>query len=108
MKKTNEMNGTEKIAYANIKGIFEYETGCWYNDILDGYEEYIPDTMAEAKKIIYDESLNHYYRGGHFKCGGAPREMRFAGTDFILSVIDHLFATDPDGDVEEIKNAKNW
>ena len=106
MKKTSEMNGTEKIAYRNIKGVFSWEVGGWYNCTLDGCPEWIPDTLEEAKQIIYDESLNDYATSEHFRCGGAPREMRFAGADFIKSVIDHLFETD--GDALEIAEVKGW
>lgn len=106
MKKVSEMNGTEKIAYKNIKGIFEWEAGGWYNCIQDSCPEYIPDTLEEAKKIIYDESLNDCSGSGFYRCNGAPREMRFAGTEFIWSVIDHLFETD--GDALEIAEVKGW
>lgn len=106
MKKVREMNGTEKIAYRNIKGVFSWEVGGWYNCILDGYEEDIPDTMEEAKQIIYDGALNDFAEEGHYAIGRAPREMRFAGAEFIRECIDHLFAKDED--VEEIKAVKNW
>lgn len=106
MKKYKEMNEIEKIAYKNIKGVFEWEIGGWYNCIQDGCEEYIPDTIDQAKRIIYDESLNDYAVLGHYRTGAAPREMRFAGSDFIRSAIDHLFAID--GDAMEIADVKGW
>lgn len=106
MKKVSEMNGNEKIAYKNIKGVFEWEVGGWYNCIQDHCPEYIPDTIQEAKDIIYEESLNDFATQGHYRCGGAPKEMRFAGTDFIRSVIDHLFERDED--VKALAEEKNW
>ena len=106
MKKINEMTGTEKIAYKNIKGIFEWEVGGWYNCIQDSCEEYIPDSINEAKEIVYEESLNDASRPGWYGEGRAPREMRFAGTEFIKEVIDHLFKND--GDVQDIAIAKGW
>lgn len=106
MKAIKEMNGTERIAYKNIKGVFEWEVGGWYNCIMDGCPEYIPATRQEAKEFIYDEALNDAAGQGWFKSGRAPREMRFAGVEFINSVIDHLF--DTDGDIEDIAAEKGW
>lgn len=103
---TNNMNGTEKIAYNNIKGVFDWEVGGWYNCIQDNCLESIPDSIEEAKEIIYEESLNDYAEPGHFACGRAPKEMRFAGTEFIKKVIDQLF--DEDEDITEIGLEKNW
>ena len=106
MKNYKEMTGTEKIAYRNIKGVFDWEVGGWYNCIQDGCEEYIPDTLEQAKEIIYEESLTDSAAPGHYRMNGAPREMRFAGSDFIRSAIDHLFSTDEDA--LEIADTKSW
>lgn len=106
MKNKSEMNGHEKIAYRNVKGIFEWEAGGWYNCILDGCEEYIPDTVEQAKQIVYDESMVDRATPGHYMCNRAPSEMRFAGVEFIRSVIDYLFAHDDD--IAEIAEAKGW
>ena len=100
------MTGNEKIAYRNIKGVFNWEVGGWYNCIQDGCEEYIPDTEAEAKEIIYNGSLNDTSRPGIYQSGRAPKEMRFAGSEFIRECIDHLFSKDED--IAEIRVAKNW
>lgn len=108
MKKVKEMNEHEKIAYRNVKGVFNWEVGGWYNCILDGCEEYIPDTLEEAKDIIYNESMTDSAGAGWFMVNGAPREMRFAGTEFIKECIDHLFAKDEYGDISEITEAKGW
>lgn len=106
MKKVSEMNGTEIIAYRNIKGIFNWEVGGWYNCIQDNCIEYIPDTLEEAKEFVYECSLKDFSRPGMYSCGNAPKEMRFAGSEFIRSVIDHLFANDEDA--LEIAHVKNW
>ena len=106
MKKVREMNGNERIAYRNIKAVFNWEVGGWYNCIQDSCPEYIPDTMDEAKQIVYDESVNDYADGGMFATGKAPKEMRFAGTEFIKECIDYLFSKD--GDVAEIACEKGW
>ena len=103
---TKDMNGIEKIAYRNIKGIFDWEVGGWYNCIQDHCEEYIPDTLKEAKEIIYEESLEDFAEPGHFASGRAPKEMRFAGAEFIMKCIDDLFAKDPD--IQEISEVKGW
>lgn len=95
MKSVKEMNGIEKIAYSNIKGIFEWNVGGWYNDLQDGNEEYIP-SLDEAKKFVYEDALENYARSGIYSCDRAPREMRLAGKEFIMSVINHLFDTDGD------------
>ena len=100
------MNGIEKIAWRNIKGIFDYEVGGWYNCIQDHCEEYIPDTKEEAFNIIYDEAMNDAAGKGWFKTGKAPREMRFAGEVFIKECIEHLFKVDED--ICELAEVKNW
>lgn len=108
MKKYKEMNEFEKLAYRNARNIFNYEVGGWYNCILDHCEEYIPDSLSEAKDIIYDETLTcHSTGGGHFSTRSIP-EIRFAGEAFIRECIDFLFRKDADGDVAEISEAKGW
>lgn len=106
MKKIREMTGHEKIAYRNIKGIFEWEVGGWYNCIQDGYEDDIPDTKEEAMNIIYEGSLTDMSRPGFYAIGCAPSEMRFAGTKFIKDCIAYLFSKDED--IAEIAEVKNW
>ena len=104
IKKVREMNGIEKIAYRNIKGVFDSQIGEWYNCIQDNCIEYIPDSEAEAKDIIYEESLNDFAEPGRYAIGRAPKEMRFAGEAFIRECIDHLFKKD--GDIAEIRHEK--
>lgn len=105
MLKVKEMNGTQKIAYKNIKACFNYEVGGWYNCLQDGYEEDIPETIEQAKEIIYDGSLNCTY--GEGSCSmRAKDEVRFAGKEFINEVIDALF--EKDEDIKEIAEVKGW
>ena len=108
MKKYREMNEFEKLAYRNCRNIFNYEVGGWYNCILDGCEEYIPDSLDDAKRIIYDETLTCHSKGsGHFSIREIP-EIRFAGAAFIRECVDYWFKKDPDGDIAEISEAKGW
>lgn len=100
------MNGLQKIALRNIKGIFDWEVGGWYNCLQDGCEELIPDTVSEAKELIYDESLEDAASDGWYRSGAAPVEMRFAGSKFIKESIDALFRED--SDVAEIASVKGW
>lgn len=100
------MNGIERIAFKNVKGVFDWEVGGWYNCIQDGYEEDIPDTEADAKEIIYRDSMNDAARPGIYMTGRAPKEMRFAGEKFIRACIDYLF--EKDDDVAAIREVKKW
>ncbi len=106
MKRVSEMNGIEKIAYRNIKGVFTYEIGSWYVCLEDNCPEDIPDTIEEAKQMIYEDSLRDTAGKGFYRTGKAPEEMRFAGADFIREVIDHLFSHDEDARVIAVE--KNW
>ena len=108
MKKYKEMNEFEKLAYRNSRNVFNYESGGWYNCILDGYEDMIPDTLEEAKEIIYNETMTcHSVGGGHFSCRPIE-EIRFAGSDFIRECVEHWFKKDADGDIAEISEVKGW
>lgn len=104
--KYSEMNGNQKTAYRNIKGVFNWEVGGWYNCIQDGCEEYIPDTLREAAEIIYNGAMNDAAGEGWYRDGGAPKEMRFAGTEFVLECIERMFKKDEDA--MEIAEAKGW
>lgn len=112
MKNLKEMNKHEKIAYMSIKAMFQYETGTWVNCIYDNDLDYIPNTIEDAKKEIKELSLvdcaGYGKYDGSYRCGGAPKEMRFAGNEFIDSVIDYLFEEDSDGDITEIGLEKGW
>lgn len=96
MKRFADMNGNEKIAYKNIKFACEWVIGGWVNEIYDGFTESLPSTEAEAKKICYYEAINNSYTRGGCHFGQAPKEMRFAGADFINEAIENIFARDED------------
>ena len=104
----SDMDGIQRIAYRNIKSCFENTTGEWYNCIMDGCPECIPDTMEEAKQEIYELCLQNKYDNGYCGWQKAPKEMRFAGEMFIRVAIDKLFMDDPDGDVGAIAEEKGW
>lgn len=103
--KYSEMDGIKKIAYKNVKGVFNYEVGGWLNCTYDGYEEDIPDTIEEAKEIIYDEAMSCSAGDGWFSLRPV-KEVHFAGEKFVRDMIDKLFAKD--GDVAEIASVKGW
>jgi hypothetical protein len=106
MKNYDEMNGNEKIAYRNIVAGFNFEVGGWYNCYQDDIIEYIPDTIDQAKDIIYDCVISNLYDEGYCGSDKAPKEMRFAGEKFIRDVIDQLFETD--GDALALAEIKHW
>lgn len=109
MKKLAEMNGNEKIAYKNIKKAFGYNTASWVNCIYDGCPDWIPETEEEAKEYVYDEALNNdYRRSGCIAYDRAPKEMRFAGKEFITEVLEYLWDKDEDGDVAMLAEEKGW
>lgn len=101
-----KMNAHERIAARNIKGAFEWIIGGYYNCIMDGCEEEIPNSAEELKEEIYSSALNNLHRAGYCGFNKAPREMRFAGEAFCREYIEKLWAKD--GDVEEIAEVKGW
>ena len=109
MKNVSDMNGNEKIAYNNILNGFNWEVGGWYNFIQDDDQEgldALPNNVEKAKDWIYESVMNNKYDIGYCGYDKAPKEMRFAGEQFIREVIDHLFATD--GDIQELAEVKHW
>ena len=106
MRDYSELTGNEKIAYDNIVAGFNWEVGGWYNSYQDDYIEDIPDTIDEAKELVYDGVINNLYDEGYCGYDKAPREMRFAGEKFIREVIDYLFETD--GDAQDLAKIKHW
>lgn len=93
------LTGHERIAARNIKGAFNWEFGGIYNAFQDGEE--ITLTLNQMKDLVYDAAMDADYRvAGSCGSGRAPKEMRFAGTEFCRNYIDKLFAKDPD--VKEI------
>lgn len=104
--KIKDMNGNQKIAYFNTKRAAMYEIAGWANAIADGYPEDVPETEEDAKQYIYDCAVNDCYLPGSVASGRAPKEMRFAGAEFIKTRIDHIFAKDED--IAEIAKEKGW
>lgn len=100
------MTGNEKIAKRNIVNAFNYIVGGWYNSITDGYPEDVPYTKEDAIDEIYESSLQNLYGEGYEGYGKAPKEMRFAGKEFCMNLINKLF--DSDEDVIEIAEEKGW
>lgn len=106
MRDYSELTGNEKIAYDNIVAGFNWEVGGWYNSFQDDYIEDIPDTIEQAKEIVYECVLTNKYDIGYCGFDKAPKEMRFAGEKFIREVIDYLFETD--GDAQDLAKIKHW
>ena len=100
------MTSHERIAKRNIVGAFNWIVGGYYNCIQDGYEEDLPETKEDLINEIYESAMTDAYSPGHMSCGRAPKEMRFAGKEFCMKVINHLIETDED--VEEIAEVRGW
>lgn len=99
-------NANERTAYRNTRNAFDWEVGGWLNAIEDGMPELAPSSMESAKRSVYASAMSDLTGGGACFCGAAPREMRFAGADFVRKVIDELFAKDDD--VRWIAAKLNW
>ena len=96
----------EQIAKRNIRGAFNWIVGGYYNSLQDGYVEDLPESRDSLKDEIYEASMNNFYAPGLELSGKAPREMRFAGKDFCIHVIEDLL--DTDSDVKEISKEAGW
>ena len=96
----------EQIAKRNIKGAFNWIVGGYYNSLQDGYVEDLPESRDSLKNEIYEASMNDLYMPGLVLSGRAPKEMRFAGKDFCIHVIEDLL--DTDSDVKEISKEAKW
>ena len=101
-----QRTGHERIAMQNIRGAINWIVGAHYNDLQDGYEEYLPASKAELANEIYDAAMNNLYQPGCERTGRAPKEMRFAGEAFCRAYID--WKLDQESDVQEIAEAANW
>ena len=97
-----ERTGHEKIAMRNIKYSIDWIVGGYYNCLLDGYEEDLPDSKEALAEEIYSEALVNAYSEGCEHFGRAPKEMRFAGEKFCKAYIE--WKLDRDDDVKEIFN----
>lgn len=102
----DQRTGHERIAIRNIRCAINWIVGGYYNDLQDGYEEYLPGSREELANIIYDSAMINLYGDGYEKIGKAPSEMRFAGEKFCRAYIN--WKLDQDGDVREIAKAANW
>jgi hypothetical protein len=99
-------NKHQKIAAENIYHAFNWIVGGYYNNIQDGVPECIPDEEQEIKDEIYDSAMKNLYRKGYEGFDKAPKEMRFAGSQFCRQYIDELWKSDED--VKEISEEKGW
>lgn len=100
------MNEFEKIASRNIHHAINWIVGGWYNCLQDDTPEDIPDTKEDAFNEIYTSCMNNAYGPGFEAYGKAPKEMRFASSEFIKNRIEKMLAKD--GDWEEIAMEKGW
>lgn len=100
------MTGNEKIAKKNIVNAFNYIIGGWYNSVIDGYAEDVPDTKKDAINEVYECAVQNLYGPGYEGFNKAPKEMRFAGKEFCMNLINKLFESDDDA--LEIANEKGW
>ena len=101
-----QRTGHERIAMYNIRHAINWIVGGYYNDILDGNEEYLPESRKALEDEIYSSAMTNRYDVGMESCGRAPKEMRFAGEAFCRAYIH--FMLDEDSDIEEISEAAGW
>ena len=100
-----KMTGHEKIAAKNIRGAFNWIVGGYYNCIQDDELECLPKSKQELFDEIYSSAFtDRYVCGGCV--GAAPKEMKFAGTEFCRAYLEKLMNTD--SDIQEIAEAAKW
>ena len=100
------MTEHEKIASRNIRHCINWIVGGWYNCIQDHCPEYLPESKESAIQDIYDSAMQNAYAPGYEGYGKAPKEMRFAGSEFIRNRIEQLLKED--GDFAEIAEYCGW
>ena len=100
------MTEHEKIASRNIRHAINWIVGGYYNCLQDDMPECLPESYDALKKEIYDSAMQNLYAPGYEGFGKAPKEMRFAGAEFIRNRIEKLLKED--GDVQEIADYKGW
>ena len=100
------MTEHEKIASRNIHHAINWIVGGWYNCLQDHTPEYLPESMENAIQEIYDACMQNAYAPGYEGYGKAPKEMRFAGAEFIRNRIVELLRKD--GDMQEIADYCGW
>lgn len=101
-----ERTGHEIIAMKNIRNAINWIVGGYYNCIQDNIPEYLPGSMESLENEVYSSAMENRYLPGCELGGRAPKEMRFAGTDFCRAYIHWKLSRD--GDVEEIAKVANW
>ena len=104
------MNKNEEIAKKNVLGAFNWIVGGYYNSMQDGQPNFIPDSVQDIKDEIYTSAMtNGYLIEGMESYDRAPKEMRFAGADFIKSIINDLCESDSDFNeiVEYLNNRRD-
>ena len=100
------MTEHQKIAYRNIRNAFNWIIGGYYNCLQDDDTDYLPESREALIGEIYDSAMNNLYVPGLEVIGRAPREMRFAGKEFIMERIEKL--AESDGDFAEIADYCGW
>ena len=100
------MNGNERIASRNIRHAINWIVGGYYNCIQDDMPDGLPRSKEALIQEIYDSALNNLYEPGCEWCGRAPKEMRFAGKEFMINRIKELLSKDDD--VAEIAEYCGW
>ena len=100
------MTGNERIAAKNIRGAINWIVGGYYNCYQDGYDEYVPSSTQDIIQEVYESSMTNLYGEGCELCGRAPKEMRFAGKEFIMNYITQKI--NEDEDVAELAEHYKW
>ena len=90
------MNGNERIAYRNIKHCINWIVGGYYNCLQDHCPEYLYKNREALEQEVYESALNNLYDEGYEGYGKAPKEMRFAGEEFIRKTIKDMLSKDDD------------
>ena len=100
------MTGNERIAAMNIRGAINWIVGGYYNSYQDGYDEDVPKSKQSIIEEVYDAAMSDAYGYEQVHYGRAPREMRFAGKDFIMNYITKKI--NEDEDVAELAEHYKW
>ena len=105
-----ERTGHERIAMRNIKWATYNIVGMTYNDVQDNNIDRLPSSYESLFESIYDGAMTDLWAEGYERCGGAPKEMRFAGEAFCRAYIEYLLKNDENVcyDVEEICKLAKW
>lgn len=104
------MTGHERIASKNIEWAVNWIVGGYYNTVQDhGEKEWLPDSRDDLVREIYDSAINNKYAEGYEGFGKAPREMKFAGKDFIMAEIERYLQEEENEElIEEIAEYAGW